>query len=267
MEILRTSPVPSPKNEYLYNKKELQEEFTEYDYGARFYDPVIGRWNSIDPLAEDLADLTPYNYGLNNPVLMIDPDGREAEDASGDEQQKPKPKPKPKPIQLKEVTIKATRIQKHWYNGVADYFGFYDPPQPRMTHAQQARADRAFQNYANLLMLMGDGGGETPPEDVDPSTPVGRRGDEMKNLPSHNKPTTINGVEFTGHALDQMQARGVISPTAVLDVVQNGVKLPGNSPNEVVHVTLDGTLKVVTNTAGTKIISVIPQSPTFHVLE
>ena len=68
---------PSVKNNYLYNKKELQENLGLYDYGARFYDPVIGRWTSVDPLVEeDQESTTPYGYVFDDPIKNTDPDGR-----------------------------------------------------------------------------------------------------------------------------------------------------------------------------------------------
>jgi len=60
-------------NKYLYNGKEVQDMPGKwYDYGARFYDPQLGRFPSIDPIIEKFPYLTPFNYASNNPVTNID---------------------------------------------------------------------------------------------------------------------------------------------------------------------------------------------------
>ncbi len=62
---------------YTYNGKELDRELDLrwHHYGARMYDPAIGRWNAVDPLAEEYTSISTYGYVANNPINAIDPDG------------------------------------------------------------------------------------------------------------------------------------------------------------------------------------------------
>ena len=64
---------------YKYNGKELDTKkgLNWYDYGARHYDAALGRFTTVDPLAEKYYSINPYAYCGNNPINRIDPDGRD----------------------------------------------------------------------------------------------------------------------------------------------------------------------------------------------
>jgi len=67
---------------YGFNGMEKDDEIknidgSSLDFGARMYDPRIGRWFSTDQLEASYPDLSPYNYVSNNPILFIDLDGKE----------------------------------------------------------------------------------------------------------------------------------------------------------------------------------------------
>ncbi len=62
---------------YTFSGKEKDSE-TGYGYfGARYYDSGLSIWLSIDPMSDKYPSMSPYNYCANNPVILVDPDGRE----------------------------------------------------------------------------------------------------------------------------------------------------------------------------------------------
>jgi len=61
---------------YLFNAKERDDETGLYYYGARYYDPRLNLWISVDPLAEKYPNMSSYVYCDDNPIKYIDPDGR-----------------------------------------------------------------------------------------------------------------------------------------------------------------------------------------------
>ncbi len=74
-ELLVDEHKNSYNSPFKYNGKEFDEETGNYFYGARYYDPKWSIFISVDPLAEQAPDWTPYRYGFNNPIRYTDPTG------------------------------------------------------------------------------------------------------------------------------------------------------------------------------------------------
>jgi len=68
---------------YGFNSMEKDDEIkgsgNSYDFGARIYDPRVGRWLAVDPLAGKYPDISPFVFVANSPLVFIDPDGKKIE--------------------------------------------------------------------------------------------------------------------------------------------------------------------------------------------
>ncbi len=103
-----------------------------------------------------------------------------------------------------------------------------------------------------------------PGRGIYPSTPVGRSGSPMKvavpGAPPTNSPAIINGRSFSGHALDQMQGRGI--PLSVVEnAIQHGSFSSGNTPSTVVFFDAANNVSVVLNSSTGRIITVRQGTP------
>ena len=77
MAFAETSADEQKKQPYKYNRKELDQELglNTYDYSARYFDPALPRFTTVDPLAEKYYSISPYVYVANNPIRNIDING------------------------------------------------------------------------------------------------------------------------------------------------------------------------------------------------
>ncbi|MBK8909901.1 MAG: hypothetical protein IPM61_01080 [Chlorobi bacterium] len=265
-----------------FNENEKDRENGLFSLGVRKYEE--GRFLSIDPLFEKEAEISPYVYAGNAPLNYVDPDGMQRRGiasvkgmaltvgdglpdlvsafggAAGSGGMI---------VRVPGIGSGLSARPSGGGGGLASSGNWIRVGQASSSVGSSSRGGAAAgaQSAAQSKAGGGNSGGGNSgsgggnaggkgSNSPSASTPVGKSGSPMKV--QGNTPTAINGVKFTGHALDRMQGRGILSPSTVLDVINNPFKIhQGNSPGSTVHVGQQ--MKVVTNQNG-DVITVIPLS-------
>ena len=219
-----------------------------YDARARMWSPALGTFLSVDEFAFHDARSTLWAWPSQNPTRWRDPSGRIG---TGDS-----------PSSDRAIGANAdwsSPAFQSTYNPAveAGIGGFIVATFPALAYVLGAGM---MVESEKDLPLLGLGGNPLKPmataaeEAVCASTPVGRRGSPLTVPRGTNTPANIGGTQYSGHALDQMQGRG-LTPSVVEDTLARGAPSSGYD-GATVYTTEQA--RVVVNPDGS-IKTVIPQ--------
>ncbi|HKV23101.1 MAG TPA: RHS repeat-associated core domain-containing protein [Candidatus Acidoferrum sp.] len=269
----------------LFTGKERDNETGLDNFGARFNSSSFGRFLSPDEPLNDQDQSDPqswnlYSYVRNNPLNSTDPDGHDCVylNDAGDGVQE---------IDHNSSSTECSRTGGFWANGTVEKASWVTTlPNSDDVHIWShykdvvgetwagpgysngdsnaniipflhAREESIWTGYALSIYLTGPVSGLSPEEEdegqVAARYPVGRRRSNMyvgsgeENGPPTNAPATILGREYSGHALDRMQGRG-LTPTVVEEIIASGTESAGTEPGTTMH-SAQG-ITVITNQTG-----------------
>jgi RHS repeat-associated protein len=257
-----------PQN-YKFTGKERDPETNNDDFDARYYSSAYGRFLSADwsstPSPVPYANLTnPQTLNLyamvsDNPESFADLDGH-VNPAQGPPvncttgiQQTCDAKAKADAAASAEAQAKAVAaaaLEKAKAAAQAI----------EKAYAAEQKWMKDHPDVAAVLMMVAavvsrgesEEGAIGEPE-VEPSSPTGRSGNPMEVEPGTNAPGSVNGRDYTGHAFDQIQGRG-ITPSAVENTIQTGTPSEGNIPGTRVYYDRVNNLTAVTDSGSGRVI-------------
>ncbi|MEM7314137.1 MAG: RHS repeat-associated core domain-containing protein [Planctomycetota bacterium] len=219
------------------------------DMGERQYDPVIGRFLSIDPVgvkANDPFTFNRYAYANNNPYNFLDPDGR-------------------------SVYTKLFKLVRNGGDVTLTLAGVVDDYNT-LTDQSASAGERIFAGVSLLSEVLplsvrdakegvqfvnkvrkGEDGSDVPN-----STPVGRKGQPLGGFDPKNPTNSAGKIgdrEFSGHAFDRMQYQG-IPPSAVENAIRPGNAVTGKVKGTTAYYDEVNNLTVITDTASGRVVTV-----------